>query len=119
MNTEQIKMYLDLKKELKISADKIAKHFAKLDNSYNFIDSWDIEGNKVYGDGVEIWYGGYQNHQVNFDIKWLSASEKELKNHINKRKKELNNSLKKKLEIEKQKRYQKYLELKKEFEEED
>lgn len=121
MTKDQIKMYVDLKEELKKSANRVANYFVKINSSYEFIDSWQLYSDEVEGKGVETWnYGGYEEHFVSFDVKWLYATDEELQNYVNsvleERKQRLNDEVRKKIEEEKEKKYQKYLELKKEFE---
>ena len=121
MTKEQINMYVDLKEELKKSANRVANYFVKINSSYEFIDSWQLYSDEVEGTGVETWnYGGYEEHFVNFDVKWLYATDEELQNYVNsvleERKQRLTDETRKKNEEEKEKKYQKYLELKKEFE---
>lgn len=120
MTQEQINMYVDLKEELKKSANRVANYFVKINSSYKFIDSWQLYSDEVEGKGVETWnYGGYEEHYVSFDVKWLYATDEELQNYVNsvleERKQRLTDETRKKNE-EKEKKYQKYLELKKEFE---
>ena len=121
MTKDQIKMYVDLKEELEKSANRVADYFVKINSSYEFIDSWQLYSHEVEGKGVETWnYGGYEEHFVSFDVKWLYATDEELQNYVNsvleKRKQRLTDETRKKNEEEKEKKYQKYLELKKEFE---
>lgn len=121
MTQEQINMYVDLKEELEKSANRVANYFVKINSSYEFIDSWQLYSDKVEGTGIETWnYGGYEEHFVSFDVKWLYATDEELQNYVNsvleERKQRLNDEVRKKIEEEKEKKYQKYLELKKEFE---
>ena len=121
MTQEQINMYVDLKEELEKSANRVANYFVKINSSYEFIDSWQLYSDGVEGTGVETWnYGGYEEHFVSFDVKWLYATDEELQNYVNsvleERKQRLNDEVRKKIEEEKEKKYQKYLELKKEFE---
>ena len=121
MTQEQINMYVDLKEELKKSANRVANYFVKINSSYEFIDSWQLYSDEVEGTGIETWnYGGYEEHYVSFDTKWLYATDEELQNYVNfvleERKQKLTDETRKKNEEEKEKKYQKYLELKKEFE---
>ena len=121
MTKEQIKIYVDLKEELEKSANRVANYFVKINSSYEFIDSWQLYSDEVEGKGVETWnYGGYEEHFVSFDVKWLYATDEELQNYVNsvleERKQRLTNETRKNNEEEKEKKYQKYLELKKEFE---
>ena len=121
MTQEQIKLYNELKNELYNSAERVAKYFVKINPSYEFIDSWELYENEIKGSGTETWaYGGYEEHYVYFDTKWLYATDEELQNYVDsvleERKQKLNDEVRKKIEEEKEKKYQKYLELKKEFE---
>ena len=121
MTQEQIKLYKELRNELYESAERVAKYFVKIDPSYRFIDSWKLYENEVEGSGTETWaYGGYEDHYVCFDTKWLYATDKELQKCVDsileERKQKLNDEIRKKIEEEKEKKYQKYLELKAEFE---
>ena len=63
MTQEQIKLYNELKNELYESAERVAKHFVKINPSYRFIDSWELDENEVEGSGTDTWsYGGYEDH---------------------------------------------------------
>ena len=124
MTLEQIKLYKELQNELYESAERVAKYFVKINPSYEFIDSWKLDENKVEGSGTETWaYGGYEDHYVCFDTKWLYATNEELQNYVDsvleKREKKRQKELKEKQDKAKEQKYQEYLELKKEFEKED
>lgn len=123
MTLEQIKLYKELQNELYNSAERVAKYFVKINPSYKFIDSWELDENEVEGSGTETWrFGGHEDHCVYFDTKWLYATDEELQNYVNsvleeiekKRQKEL----KEKQDEAKERKYQEYLKLKKEFEKE-
>lgn len=124
MTSEQIKLYKELQNELYESAERVAKYFVKIDPSYKFIDSWELDENEVEGSGTETWrFGGYENHYVYFDTKWLYATDKELQKYVDsileETEKKRQEELKEKQDKAKEQKYQKYLELKKEFEKED
>lgn len=123
MTQEQIRLYNELKNELYKSAERVAKYFVKLNSSYEFIDSWEIDEdeNEVVGNGTETWnYGGFEEHCVYFDTKWLYATDEELQNHVDSILKEEEKIRQEKLEEKhkkaKEQKYQEYLKLKTEFE---
>ena len=122
MTKEEIKTYLKLQKELETSAKRVAKYFIKLNSSYKFINSWNIDDDLVEGEGSETWsYGGYEDHYVSFDVKWLSATDEELQSYVDsalkERKKKIQREIQDKLNSDKEKRKELYMKLKKEFEE--
>ena len=121
MTQEQIKLYKELETELYESAERVAKYFVKFEKSYEFIKSWELYKDTVSGTGTETWsYGGYEDYYVEFDAKWLYATDEELQNYVDsvleERKQKLNDEIRKKIEETKEKKYQEYLKLKKEFE---
>ena len=123
MTQEQIKLYNELKNELYESAERVAKYFVKINPSYRFIDSWELDGNGVEGSGTETWaYGGYEDHYVCFDTKWLYATDKELQKYVDsileEKEKKRQKELKEKQDKVKEQKYQAYLKLKEEFEKE-
>lgn len=121
MTKEQIKLLNELQSELYESAERVARYFVKLNKSYKYIDSWKLDENEVEGTGTETWaYGGYEDHYVYFDAKWLYATDEKLQKYVDSileetEKKRLK-ELKEKKEQAKEKKYQEYLKLKKEFE---
>ena len=107
-----------MKNELYKSAERVAKYFVKLNISYKYIDSWELDENEVEGRGTETWaYGGREDHYVYFDAKWLSATDEELQNYVDsileETKKKRQKELKEKQDKEKEQKYQSYLKLKK------
>lgn len=124
MTLEQIKLYKELQNELYESAERVAKYFVKINSSYKFINSWELDENEVEGRGTETWaYGGYEDHYVYFDTKWLYATDEELQKYVDsileEMEKKRQKELKEKQDKEKEQKYQAYLKLKAKFEKED
>jgi hypothetical protein len=76
---EEFEQYNAMTEKFNKRCAEIAQIAKRYNESYGFIESWQLVGDSVEGEGDEYWnYGGHEHHWASFDANWLTKSDEEI-----------------------------------------
>ena len=91
MTKQELEQYGKLNEKFVSDCERVCKELSRYDGSYDFLDSFILEDDEVYGHGHEWWsYGGHEEHEEYFDAVLLTYSDEELREYVDKRIEEKN-----------------------------
>lgn len=121
MTEKQVKDFLSLNDKFNNRCDKVCQLLQPLDNGFGYLDTFEPDGEFVYGEGDEYWeYGGHEHYGKRFPLEYLWMKDEEIKDIVNKELEDRENKKREKkekeerLQIERQRKL--YEELKQKFE---
>ena len=79
MTKEALDKYEELQDEFQMRCEMICHILRPLNDSYNYVYNFEINGNIVYGEGTEYWsYGGERDHYAEFPKEYLCMDDDEI-----------------------------------------
>lgn len=80
MTQKELDKYIKLQEKFQLRCEAICKIIKPLNDSYYYLSDFEIDGDKVYGEGDEYWqYGGCESHSGSFPVSYLCMSDDDLK----------------------------------------
>lgn len=79
MTKEALDKYEELQDEFQMRCEIVCDILRPLNDSYNYVYDFKINGNIVYGEGTEYWsYGGERDHYAEFPKEYLCMDDDEI-----------------------------------------
>ena len=79
MTEKQVKDFLSLNEKFNNRCDTVCQLLQPFDNSFGYLDTFEPDGDFVYGEGDEYWgYGGHEHHGKKFPLKYLWLKDDEI-----------------------------------------
>jgi hypothetical protein len=79
MTKQELNNYEKLQDVFQIRCEKICSILRPLDEAFNYVYDFEINGDNIYGIGEEDWqYGGYEKHYAEFPKKYIYMDDKEI-----------------------------------------
>lgn len=111
MTEKQVKDFLSLNEEFINRCDKVRQLLQPLDISFGYLDTFEPDGDFVYGEGDEYWeYGGHAHHSQKFPIEYLWLKDDEIKAMVKKAVEDRERQIKEKKEKEQREQEERSLE---------
>ena len=111
MTEKQVKDFLSLNEKFNNRCDKVCQLLQPLDNSFGYLDTFEPDGDFVYGEGDEYWeYGGHEHHGQKFPIEYLWLKDDEIKAMVKKAVEDRERQIKEKKEKEQREQEERLLE---------
>lgn len=105
MTEKQYKNFISMNEKFIDRCSQVCSLLQPINSSYGYLDTFEPDGDFVYGEGDEYWgYGGNEHHGQKFPSKYLWMKDEEIKEIVNKELEDREN--KKREEKEKQERLQ-------------
>lgn len=83
MTESELYTYMGLQDEFQFRCETICKMLKPLNNHYEYLSDFEIEGDEVYGNGDEYWgYGGYEHHSASFPLSYICMSDDKIKEYV-------------------------------------
>lgn len=121
MTEKQVKDFLALNEKFIDRCSKVCWLLRPLDNSFGCLDTFEPDGEFVYGEGDEYWgYGGHEHHGKKFPLKYLWLKDDEIEAIVKKTVEDKKRQIKEREEKQQMEQLEKerkqYEELKRKFE---
>lgn len=121
MTEKQVKDFLSLNEKFNDRCCEVCWLLRPLDESFGYLDTFEPDGDFVYGKGDEYWsYGGHEHHTQKFPLEYLWLKDDEIKTMVNKAVEDKERQIKEKKEKEQMEQLESqrklYEELKQKFE---
>ena len=79
MTKEELNNYEKLQDTFQTRCEMICHILRPLDNVYNYVYEFEINGGEVYGHGEDTWqYGGKENHYAYFPKEYIYMDDKDI-----------------------------------------
>lgn len=83
MTQKELDKYIKLQDKFQLRCEAVCEILKPLNDSYSYISDFEIDGDKVYGEGDEYWsYGGHEHHCATFPVSYLCMSDDVLKKTV-------------------------------------
>lgn len=83
MRYKDVQDYIQLQDMFDARCEKVCELLKPLNDSYRYIDEFEITDNEVWGEGDEYWgYGGTEHHSAKFPLSFLWKDDKEIKQYV-------------------------------------
>lgn len=121
MTEKQVKNFLSLNEKFIDRCCEVCQLLLPLDDSFGCLDTFEPDGDFVYGEGDEYWsYGGHEHHGQKFPLEYLWLKDDEIKTRVNKAVEDKEKQIKERKEKEQreqlERKYKQYEDLKQQFE---
>ena len=110
MTKQELEKFEEMQGAFQTRCEMVCHILSPLNNSYNYVYDFSIDGDDVCGCGEEYWqYGGYEKHYAEFPKKYIYMDDKDIQKIVDEevKKKEEEKARKKandeKLKVEKEK----------------
>lgn len=111
MTEKQVKNFLSLNEKFNDRCCEVCQLLRPLDDSFRYLDTFDPDGDFVYGEGDEYWqYGGHEHHSQKFLLKYLWMKDDEIKAIVEKTVEDRERQIKEKKEKEQREQEERLLE---------
>lgn len=85
MTEKQVNYFLSLNEKFINRCDKVCQLLQPLDVRFGCLDTFEPDGDFVYGEGDEYWeYGGHEHHTQKFPLEYLWLKDDEITTIVNK-----------------------------------
>ena len=79
MTKEELNNYEELQGIFQTRCEMVCHILSPLDDAYNYVYEFEIDGDDVCGRGVEYWsYGGEEKHYAEFPKEYIYMDDKEI-----------------------------------------
>lgn len=121
MTEKQVKDFLSLNEKFIDRCDKVCQLLQPLDDKFGYLNTFEPDGDFVYGEGDEYWsYGGHEHYAQKFPLEYLWLKDKTIKALVNKaledKEKQIKEMEQKKQLEQLERKYKQYEDLKRQFE---
>lgn len=83
MRYKDVQDYIMLQDMFQARCEEVCGLLSKLNDSYKYLDTFEITDDKVFGEGDEYYgYGGNEHHWQNFPLNFLWKSNEEIKQYV-------------------------------------
>lgn len=83
MEYKDVQDYILLQDKFQARCEEICGLLIPLNDSYRYIDTFEIDDNEVWGEGYEyIGYGGSEHHSTEFPLRFLWETDEEIKQYV-------------------------------------
>ena len=83
MKYEDVQEYILLQDMFQARCETVCGLLTPLNDSYKYLDTFEITDDKVFGEGDEYYgYGGHEHHSANFPSNFLWKDDKEIKQYV-------------------------------------
>lgn len=83
MTEKQLKQFEELLDVFQLRCEEICKILTPLNPSYKFLYDFEIDGDKIIGEGYEYWgYGGEERHSASFPKRFLYTSNSDIQKYV-------------------------------------
>ena len=83
MTQNELDKYIELHDKFQLKCEAVCKILKPLNNHYEYLSVFDIDGDEVYGNGDEYWgYGGYEHHSASFPLSYICMSDDKIKEYV-------------------------------------
>lgn len=83
MTEKDVQDYILLQDMFQARCEAICGLLTPLNNSYRYLETFEIIDNEVYGEGDEYYgYGGYEHHSQKFPSNFLWKDDEEIKQYV-------------------------------------
>lgn len=79
MTKQELDHYEEMQDLFQTRCEMVCHILRPLDDAYNYVYEFEIDGDDVCGRGEETWqYGGYERHYADFPKKYLYMDDKDI-----------------------------------------
>jgi hypothetical protein len=83
MTEKDVQDYILLQDMFDARCEEVCGLLTPLDDSYSYLDDFEITDNEVFGEGEEYYgYGGYEHHSQRFPLNFLWKDNEEIKQYV-------------------------------------
>ncbi len=83
MRYKDVQDYILLQTIFRVRCEEVCELLTPLNDSYKYLNEFEIIDDKVFGEGDEYWsYGGHEHHSQNFPSNFLWVDEEEIKQYV-------------------------------------
>ena len=83
MRYKDVQNYILLQDMFQARCETICRLLAPLNDSYRYLDEFEIIDDEVFGEGDEYWgYGGSDHHSARFSTSFLWKDDKKIKQYV-------------------------------------
>lgn len=83
MTQKELDKYIKLQDKFQLRCEAICEILKPLNSSYGYLCDFEIDGDKVYGEGDEYWsYGGHEHHSATFPLSCICMSDSKIKEYV-------------------------------------
>lgn len=83
MTQKELDKYIKLQDKFQLRCEAICEILKPLNSSYGYLCDFEIDGDKVYGEGDEYWqYGGHEHHSASFPLSCICMSDNKIKEYV-------------------------------------
>lgn len=84
MTRKELDKYIELQDKFQLRCEAICEILKPLNSSYGYLSDFEIDGDKVYGEGDEYWqYGGHEHHSASFPLSCICMLDSKIKEYVN------------------------------------
>lgn len=121
MTEKEVKDFLSINDRFNDRCLQVCKLLRPLSGSFDFLDTFEIDGEFVFGEGTERWaFGGYAHRREMFPLEYLWLKDDEIKTMVNKAVEDKERQIKERIEKAQreqlERKYKQYEDLKRQFE---
>lgn len=121
MTEKQVKDFLSLNEKFIDRCGEVCQLLRPLDDNFGYLDTFEPDGDFVYGEGDEYWsYGGHEHYAQKFPLEYLWLKDKTIKALVDKAVEDKERQIKEKKEKgqreQLERKYKQYEDLKRQFE---
>lgn len=101
MTEKQYKNFISMNEKFIDRCSQVCSLLQPINSSYGYLDTFEPDGDRIYGKGDEYWgYGGHEEHSNWFPSKYLWMKDEEIKDIVNKELEDRENKKREKKEQE-------------------
>lgn len=83
MTQKELDKYIKLQDKFQLRCEAICEILKPLNSSYGYLSDFEIDEDKVYGEGDEYWsYGGHEHHSASFPLSCICMSDSKIKEYV-------------------------------------
>jgi hypothetical protein len=83
MTEKDVQDYILLQDMFDARCEEVCGLLTPLNDSYSYLDDFEITDNEVFGEGEEYYgYGGYEHHSQRFPLNFLWKDNEEIKQYV-------------------------------------